>query len=174
MCYFICDRMLQSISMLAWKPSVQAAAAIYLARKYFGYTDSWVRERKGRVMRRIKALRSLREWRSRSWLDVRPRSTVWLWSRISCMPARISIRAVGITIFITAFRIKANEVFVGKGIREWCGWEWKERMSGHWKWDMWREFVCTDRNLEEVVSRKTAFYIRSYFDKLHGFMWQYY
>lgn len=42
MCYFICDRMLQSISMLAWKPSVQAAAAIYLARKYFGYTDSWV------------------------------------------------------------------------------------------------------------------------------------
>ena len=41
MCYFICDRMLQSLSMLNWKPSVQAAAAIYLAHKYFGYNESW-------------------------------------------------------------------------------------------------------------------------------------
>ena len=41
MCYFICDRMLQSLSMLNWKPSVQTAAAIYLARKYFGYNESW-------------------------------------------------------------------------------------------------------------------------------------
>lgn len=162
MCYFICDRMLQSISMLAWKPSVQAAAAIYLARKYFGYTDSWVRERKGRVMRRIKALRSLRGWRSRSWLDARPRSTVWLWSRISCMPARISIRAVGITIFITAFRIKANDVFVGKGIREWCGW----RVKREDKWSLEMRYVklksvWKERRLEKVVSKKTAFYIRS-------------
>ena len=42
MCFMICDRMLQSIAMLQWKPSVQAAASIYLARKYLGYEDSWV------------------------------------------------------------------------------------------------------------------------------------
>jgi len=29
----ICDRMLQSIAMLQWKPSVQAAASLYLARE---------------------------------------------------------------------------------------------------------------------------------------------
>ena len=42
MCFMICDRMLQSIAMLQWKPSIQAATSIYLARKYLGYDDSWV------------------------------------------------------------------------------------------------------------------------------------
>ena len=42
MCYYICDRMLQSLSMLQWKPSVQAGAALYLGRKYLSYNISWV------------------------------------------------------------------------------------------------------------------------------------
>ena len=44
MCYYICDRMLQSLSMLQWKPSVQAAAALYLGRKYLSYSICWVVE----------------------------------------------------------------------------------------------------------------------------------
>ena len=42
MCYMISDYMLQTTSMLAWKPSEQASATLYLARKYLAYEESWV------------------------------------------------------------------------------------------------------------------------------------
>ena len=42
MCFCVCDYMLQSIALLDWKPSIQAAGAMYISRKYLGYTEGWV------------------------------------------------------------------------------------------------------------------------------------
>ena len=107
----------------------------------------------GEVIARIKASRSSPGWRSRNWSDARRRSTVWLWSRVSCTPVRTSTKAVGLTTFITAFRIKANEMFVAYVLRYrklWGWWMEREGWAGHgresvelflvetraWKWEL--------------------------------------
>ena len=61
MCFYITDRMLQSLPMLQWKPSIQAAAAIYLGRKYLTYDNCWVLYLCVVVMGRIRTLKTLRE-----------------------------------------------------------------------------------------------------------------